>query len=62
MTRKLELLSMQELHAVAKDTSVPKLLRHQALELLNRRERTYYRHCYTYSSGKVRVMNYADDL
>jgi hypothetical protein len=57
---KLELMSMEQLSRLARNQGEDKALRHQALEMLNRRERRYFGHCYP---GDVsRVYNYASGL
>jgi hypothetical protein len=56
---KLELMSMEQLSRLANNQGEDKALRHQALEMLNRRERRYFGKHYHYSS---RVLNYAEGL
>jgi len=57
---KLELMSMEQLHRLAQNAGEDKALRHQALEMLNRRERNYFsRHYFT---GHGRILNYAEGL
>jgi hypothetical protein len=58
--QKLELMSMEELSRLANNEGEDHALRCQALEMLNRRERRYFGHCYP---GNVcRVYNYAKGL